>query len=57
MLSNINRKVLYTGITNSLKKRLEQHRHSRDTFVSKYKVYYLVYYEVYENVASAIDLL
>lgn len=47
--------TLYIGITNSLQKRLEEHRSDkRSKFVKRYGVYRLVYTEAYERVEDAI---
>lgn len=47
--------TLYIGITNSLQKRLEEHRTGKGSkFVKRYGVYLLVYTEAYEQVEEAI---
>lgn len=47
--------TLYIGITNSLQKRLEEHRSDKGSkFVKRYGVYRLVYTEAYERVEDAI---
>jgi putative endonuclease len=47
--------TLYIGITNSLQKRLEEHRSGKGSeFVKKYGVYRLVYTETYEGAEEAI---
>jgi len=47
--------TLYIGITNSLRKRLEQHRNGQGSeFVKKYGVFRLVYVESYERAEEAI---
>jgi putative endonuclease len=47
--------TLYIGITNSLQKRLEEHRSGKGSeFVKKYGVYRLVYTETYVRVEEAI---
>jgi putative endonuclease len=46
---------LYIGVTNSLAKRLEQHRNGEgSSFVKTYGVYRLVYVESYERAEEAI---
>jgi putative endonuclease len=45
--------TLYIGVTNSLQKRLEQHRGS--SFVKAYGVHRLVYVESYERAEEAIS--
>ncbi|WP_407157725.1 GIY-YIG nuclease family protein [Bradyrhizobium sp. STM 3557] len=47
--------TLYIGVTNDLRRRLEQHRTGRGSrFVSKYKVNRLVYVETYPTAMEAI---
>ena len=47
--------TLYIGVTNSLRKRLEQHRNGNgSSFVKAYGVYRLVYVEPYDRPAEAI---
>jgi putative endonuclease len=47
--------TLYIGITNSLQKRLEEHRSGKGSeFVRRYAVFRLVYAEAYERVEEAI---
>ena len=47
--------TLYTGVTADLQKRLHEHRSGVvEGFTKKYGVYRLVYYEVYEDMYSAI---
>ena len=55
ILTNKNRTVLYTGVTNDLKRRTWQHREQvHDGFTKRYNVNKLVYYEVCSNPRSAI---
>ena len=47
--------TLYIGVTNSLTKRVYEHKNNVvPGFTSKYHVHKLVYYEATENVESAI---
>ena len=47
--------TLYIGVTNSLQKRLTEHRSGQDSsFVKKYGVYRLVHVESYERPEEAI---
>ncbi len=47
--------VLYTGVTNDLRRRAFEHKGKiADGFTKKYNVVKLVYYEVAENAESAI---
>ena len=55
ILTNKTNKVLYTGVTNNLERRLYEHKnHLVDGFSSKYNTTKLVYYEVSESVESTI---
>jgi putative endonuclease len=56
ILSNFARTTFYIGVTNNLELRLLQHRNgSGGMFTSKYKCYYLMYYEEYANIDEAIS--
>jgi len=56
LLTNWNNKVLYTGITNNLERRLYEHKNNLvDGFTKKYNINKLVYYEQTKNVKSAIE--
>ncbi len=47
--------VLYTGITNDIKRRLFEHKTgANDGFTKKYHVHKLVYFEVFDSVDLAI---
>ena len=55
ILTNWNNKVVYTGVTSDLEKRLAQHKAKVfDGFTKKYHVNKLVYYELYREVNDAI---
>jgi putative endonuclease len=55
IITNITNSVLYTGITNDLKRRVFEHKGGMvDGFTKRYNLCKLVYYEVTENVTSAI---
>jgi putative endonuclease len=48
-------KALYTGVTNNLARRVDQHKRGEGgAFTSKYKLDRLVYYERFEDVHRAI---
>ena len=48
--------VLYTGVTNDLKKRVWQHRSGIGSeFTKRYNVHKLVYYEIAEEAYAAIS--
>src|SRR5215467_985031 len=46
---------LYTGVTNNLEVRLQQHREGLCTFTSKYRINRLVYYTTFDNPTDAIE--
>ena len=56
ILSNQNKNVIYTGVTNDLIRRVYEHKHHLDqgSFTSRYNVERLVYYEVTSDVEAAI---
>ena len=55
MMANQRNTVIYTGVTNNLKRRVYEHKESiTGGFTSKYNVNKLVYYEIYSDVESAI---
>ena len=49
-------RVLYTGVTNNLGVRVQQHKACVDpyAFTSRYRVYQLVYWEEFESIEQAI---
>ena len=54
-MTNHDETVLYTGVTSDLVKRVYEHKNKlREGFTKKYNVNKLVYYEVFENIESAI---
>jgi putative endonuclease len=54
-MTNKYNKVLYTGITDDLKRRAYEHRQKlANGFTKKYNVFKLVYYEVFEDPENAI---
>ena len=58
ILTNKNKTVLYTGVTNDLQRRLWEHSHHEkqiNTFTFKYNCYYLIYYEEHNDVNMAIE--
>ena len=56
IITNKNKTVLYTGVTNNLKLRLEQHQQKKNlkSFTAKYNVGYLLYYEHFGWIQQAI---
>ena len=56
MMSNRNNNVLYTGVTNDLRRRVYEHKTKFiKGFTDKYNVTKLVYYEVFSNPYDAIS--
>lgn len=55
-MTNKNNKVLYTGISSNLPKRIYEHKNKIDkrSFVSRYNINKLVYYESVTDIYSAI---
>jgi putative endonuclease len=55
IMTNKHHTVLYTGVTNDLKRRTYEHREGLGGgFTSKYNVRKLVYYEITQDVRAAI---
>ena len=55
ILTNKNNTALYTGVTGNLKKRVYEHKEKLvDGFTKRYNLAKLVYYEVCDEVHSAI---
>ncbi|MGM5469172.1 GIY-YIG nuclease family protein [Flavobacteriaceae bacterium LMO-SS05] len=57
ILTNKAKTVLYTGVTNDLKRRLSFHKNPvpfSKAFTAKYKCYYLLYYEHFFEIDDAI---
>ena len=57
LLTNSNKNVLYTGITNDLVRRVYEHKHHLDkgSYTDRYNVENLVYYETTTDVTAAIE--
>ena len=56
ILTNFTKKVLYTGVTNNLVRRLYEHRYvNKHSFCYKYRCYYLIYYDWFQNIDQAIE--
>src|SRR5574341_924310 len=56
MTTSSSRRALYTGMTNSIYNRHDQHVGADDTsFVGRYRAFRLVYVEVFHDVRNAID--
>lgn len=59
MVTNPKRTVIYTGVTNDLKRRLQEHyengeRENDTSFTGRYFLYNLVWYEWHQYVDNAI---
>ena len=55
-MTNKNKTVLYTGVTNDLDRRVAEHKSlSIQGFTKRYKAVYLVYFEPIEDINSAIN--
>jgi putative endonuclease len=58
IITNKTKTVLYTGVTNNLRVRLQQHKENillnNETFTSKYNIQYLLYYEKFTWIQEAI---
>ena len=55
MIGNKNNTTIYTGITSDLKRRIWEHKNKTTKgFSSKYNLYKLLYYEIYNDPENAI---
>lgn len=55
IMMNKRNAVIYTGVTSDLQKRVYEHKHKMiEGFTEKYNINKLVYYEVSDNIESAI---
>lgn len=55
MMTNKSNRVLYTGVTNDLERRIHEHKSGLiPGFTQRYKVTRLVYYEHYFDIRDAI---
>jgi len=56
--TNPGKTVLYVGVTNDLRLRLQQHylnKGNKKTFAGRYYCYKLIYYETYSDINQAIE--
>jgi putative endonuclease len=56
--TNPGKSVLYTGISNDIRRRIFEHYQSRgdpNSFVGKYYCYNLIYYEYFTDIIQAIQ--
>ena len=55
MMTNRWHNVLYTGVTNSLERRVWEHKNGwLPGFTKKYNCHHLVYFEMYDSIEQAI---
>ena len=56
ILTNKNKTVLYTGVTNDIRRRLKEHREKKNpkSFTAHYDVEFLIYYEHFGWIQLAI---
>ena len=55
VMTNKRNTVLYTGVTNDLRRRVYEHREKLvDGFTRKYNIIKLVYYEIFQDPENAI---
>jgi len=57
ILTNRNNRVLYTGVTNDLLRRVYEHKHhlDRNSFTAQYNIEKLVYFEETSSSRAAIE--
>ncbi len=57
ILANLNRSVLYVGVTGDLLRRVAEHREHLDprSFTSRYRVDRLVHFEPFQDIVRAIE--
>jgi len=56
ILSNRKRGTLYVGVTNSLERRIWQHKNKQaDSFTRRYGVDRLMYFEIFRDIHNAIS--
>lgn len=55
IMSNYERTCFYIGVTNNLQRRVREHRANMGVFTSRYRLKYLVYYEVISSFEIAIQ--
>ena len=56
IMTNHRKTVLYTGMTNSLEKRVWQHKnHAIPGFTARYNCVWLIYFEVFQDVNQTIS--
>jgi putative endonuclease len=54
--TNFTKKVLYTGVTNNISRRLYEHKYiEKNSFCYKYRCFYLIYYDRFQDINQAIE--
>ena len=53
-MTNKSNTTLYTGMTNNLLRRIQEHKDGKTIFTKKYQIFKLVYFEYGDNVEGAI---
>ncbi|MBU1200662.1 GIY-YIG nuclease family protein [Patescibacteria group bacterium] len=58
IITNHKNTVLYTGITNNLKRRIWEHKEKiiGNSFSKKYRLYKLIWFEMFNNPQQAIEI-
>lgn len=56
ILTNFSKTVLYTGVTNDLKRRLYEHKDglNKKSFTTRYNCFYLIYWDKFNRIEQAI---
>jgi putative endonuclease len=57
ILTNKEKTVFYTGVTNDLEQRIIEHYSGKEgsgAFTTKYRCYYLLFYEAFDYITNAI---
>ncbi len=55
LMTNFKNTVIYTGVTNDLKRRVYEHKEKLiDGFTKKYRLMKLVYFETFDDIQTAI---
>lgn len=57
IMTNQSNKVLYTGVSSNLEKRVQEHKNNKypHSFTSRYRCYKLVHYEITNDVKIALS--
>ena len=55
MMTNRNKTVIYTGVTNDLKRRVQEHKNKKgSSFTKRFNITKLVYFESFRRINDAI---